>query len=131
MTAKNAGLDALPVFPAARAVNGGQVINGELEDLPRAADPGRGARNVEAVEPERDRAGGVGVVVAHPLDEFAIRVEPAEAMAKSGVLHSLIRCRAATGDVLIHNPPRREAPLDGEGAVAMCLHQALEQPVAE
>ena len=73
----------------------------------------------------------IGIVRPHPLHEFSIRVEPAEAVAKSGLLHSLIRCRAATGHVLVHYARPRETALDGNGAVAMRLHQALEEPVAE
>ena len=52
-------------------------------------------------------------------------------MAKSGVLHSLIRCRATAGHVLVHDARPRETALDGNGAVAMRLHQALEEPVEE
>ena len=88
-------------------------------------------RTVEAVELEFDAMGRIGIVTPHPLDEFSIRVEPAEAVAESGLLHRLIRCRAATGHVLVHDAPARETALDGNGAVAMHLHQPLEEPVAE
>ena len=75
--------------------------------------------------------GGSELVLYRRGDEFAIRVEPSEAVAKSGVLHRLIRGRAATGHVLVHYTRPGETALDGYGAVAMRLHQALEEPVAE
>ena len=39
--------------------------------------------------------------------------------------------RANTDHVVIHYARPRETALDGDGAIAMRLHQALEEPVAE
>src|SRR5262245_16136684 len=87
-------------------------------------------RTIEAIEPELGALGRSGIVLPHPLHKLAIRLELAEAMAKSTVLHSLIGCRATAGDVLVHNTPAREATFDSDRAIAMRLYQALEQPVA-
>ena len=61
------------------------------------------SRTIEAKELEFDAMRRIGIVPPHPLHEFSIRVEPAKAVAKSGLLHSFVRCRAATGNVLIHH----------------------------
>ena len=45
---------------------------------------------IEAIEPELDAMGRIGIERPHPLHEFSIRVEAAKAMAKSGLLHSFI-----------------------------------------
>ena len=73
----------------------------------------------------------IGVVTPHPLHEFAIRLKSAKALAKSNVLHSLVGCRAATGNILIHYLRHWETALDRDSAVAMRRNQSLEQPVAE
>src|SRR6266700_698921 len=86
---------------------------------------------VEAVEAEFDRMGRSGIVAPHPLHEFAIRVELAEAGAKSSLLHCFIRCRAATGHILIYSVRLWEAALDSDGAVAMRLDQVLNELVAQ
>ena len=71
-------------------------------------DPGRAiaadhfGRTVEAVEMELDAVGWIGIVQSHPLHEFSIRLEPAKAVAKAGLLQRLIRCRATTGHVVVH-----------------------------
>ncbi len=52
-------------------------------------------------------------------------------MTESGVLDGLIRCRAAARLKLIHGVGPRKTTLDGDGAITMCLHQALEGPIAE
>src|SRR5258708_11785701 len=85
---------------------------------------------IKAVELEFDAMGRIGIERPHPLHEFAIRLEHAKAVAKSAVLDHLIRCRAATGNVLVHDVRPWETALDRESAVAMRLHQALEEPVA-
>jgi hypothetical protein len=61
-----------------------------MQDLAWASGAGRYARHIKAVELEFDALRRIGVVSPHPLDEVAIRVEAAEAVAKSGVLPSLI-----------------------------------------
>src|SRR5450759_4276442 len=116
---------------AAGTINRGEVIENKVQDLAWTIAAGHFGRTIEAVELEFDAMGRIGIVSPHPLHEFSIRVEPAEAVAKSGVLHSLIRGRATTGHVLVHYARPRETALDGNGAVAMRLHQALEEPVAE
>jgi hypothetical protein len=52
-------------------------------------------------------------------------------LAKSGILHSLVLCRTATGHVVVHQTSPGETAFDGNGAVGMRFHQALEDPVAE
>jgi hypothetical protein len=75
--------------------------------------------------------GRIGIVVPHPLHQFAIGLEPTEAVAESGFLYRFIRCRTATGHVLVHGARPRKTALDRNGAVAMRLHQALEKPVTQ
>ena len=74
---------------------------------------------------------GIGIVASHPLYKFAIRLKPTKALAKSSVLHSLVGCRAATSNILIHYLRPWETALDRDSAVAMRRNQSLEQPVAE
>lgn len=73
-----------------------------MQDVAWTIAAGHFGRTIEAVELEFDAMETIDIVSPHPLHEFSIRVEPAEAVAKSGVLHRLIRCRAATGHVLVH-----------------------------
>ena len=115
---------------AAGTINRGEVIENKVQDLAWAIAAHHFGRTIEAVELEFDAMGRSGIVLPHPLHEFSIRVESAEAVAKSGSLHSLIRCRAATGYVLVHYVRPRETALDGNGAVAMRLYQALEEPTS-
>src|SRR5262249_9643167 len=116
---------------AAGTINRSEVIENKIQDLAWTIGAGHFGRTIEAVELEFDAMGRIGIVSPHPLDEFSIRVEPAEAVAKSTFLHRLIRCRAATGHVLVRDARPRKTALDGDGAVAMRLHQALKELVAE
>ena len=59
------------------------------------------------------------------------RIAVSRALAKASVLHSLVGCRAATGNILIHDLRPWETALDGDSAVAMRRNQSLEQLVAE
>lgn len=49
-----------------------------------------------------------------------------KAVTKSGILHSLIQFRAATGYVFVHDVRPREIALDGNGTVAMHLHRVVK-----
>jgi hypothetical protein len=60
-------------------------------------------RTIEAVELEFYAMRRIGVVRLHPLHELSVRIESAEAVAESGLLHGFVRCRAATSHVLIHH----------------------------
>jgi len=102
-----------------------------MQYLAWAITDGHFGWTIEAIELEFDAMGRIGIVLPHPLHKFSICIELAEAVAKPEVLNSLIRCRAATDYVLIHYACPRETALDGDGAVAMRLHQALEKLVAE
>src|SRR5512135_1871786 len=75
--------------------------------------------------------GRIGIVSTHPFHEFSIRVEAAKAVAKSGILHSLIRFRAAACHIFIHDMCPRETALDGNSTVTMRFYQPLEEPIAE
>ena len=103
----------------------------EMQDLAWTVSPGHFGRSVKAVQPEFGAMGRIGVVAPHPLQELSIRVKAAKAVAEAGVLHSLIRCPATTGHVLVRYVRPGETALHGNGAVAMGLHQALEEPVSE
>src|SRR5215471_12428182 len=88
-------------------------------------------RAIEAVELDFDAMGRISIVFPHPLHEFSIRVEPTETVAKASVLDSLIRFRAVTPHILVHDACPRETALDGNGAIAMLFYQTLEEPIAE
>lgn len=74
--------------------------------------------------------GRIGIVLPHPLHKRSIRVESAKTVTKSSVLHCLIRCRTMTSHILVHDVCPRETALNGNSAIAMRLHQALEEAVA-
>jgi hypothetical protein len=99
----------LPVAAAGR-INRGQVIEHKVQDLPWTIGAGHLGRAIEAVEPEFDASGRLGIVAPHPLHEFSIGVGPAEAVAEPGISHSLIRCRTATGHVLVYYYPTFRTP---------------------
>src|SRR3954447_16034853 len=107
---------------AAGTINRGKVIEHKVQDMAWTIAAGHFGRTIEAVELEFDAMGRIGIVAPHPLHQFSIGLKPTKAVAKSGVLHSLIRCRAATSYILVHDMCPRETALDGNGAVAMRLH---------
>ena len=63
-----------------------------MQDLARTIAKHHFARTIEAVKLEFDAMATIGIVPAYPLHELAIRIEPAEAVAKAGLLHCVIRC---------------------------------------
>ena len=101
-----------------------------MQNMAWTIGAGHFSRTIEAVKLEFDAMSWISVVSPHPLHELSIRVELAKAMAKSSILHNLIGCWAATSRVLVHYVRPRETALDGNGAVAMHLYQALEELVA-
>src|SRR5437762_1589497 len=105
-------LDALAMLVSDGAVKRGEVIENKFEDLPGAGEAGESVGNIEAVKPQLDRMRRIRVVTAHPLDQLAIRIELAEAVPEAGILHRLVGCRAATGNVIVHQACPREAALD-------------------
>src|SRR5438270_75296 len=117
------------MFLTAGTINRGEVIEHKMQDMAWTISANHFSGAIKAVELEFDAVRWIGIVTPHPLHEFSIRLKLTEVVAKSAVLHSFIRCRAATGHVLVDDVRPREAALDGNGAVAMGLHQALEEPV--
>ncbi len=83
-------VDPFAIPLAAGAVDRGQVIENEVQGLAGTIGAHHLGRAVEAVEPEGDAMGRIGVVAPHPLHELPVRVEPAEAVAEPGLLHILI-----------------------------------------
>jgi hypothetical protein len=102
-----------------------------MQDLAGAGRAAHPARKIEAVKLEFNHVRRIGVVFPHPFHEFPIRVDPAKAVAESGLPHFVIRCRAAAMDVVIHQAPARETAFDGDGAVAMRFDQPLKELVSQ
>jgi hypothetical protein len=80
---------------------------------------GHFGRTIEAVELEFYAMGRIGIGRPHPLQEFTLGLEPAGAVAESGLLHNFIRRRDATRIVLVHLARPGKTALDCDGAVAI------------
>ena len=54
-------------------------------------------RAIETIELEFPLVRWISIVVSHPLDQFSIRFELSETVAKSSLLHRYVRCRTVYG----------------------------------
>src|SRR5256885_7570420 len=120
----------LTIHLFAASINRGEVVEHKLQDLAWAIATSHFGWAIEAVELEFDGVRWIGIVVPHPLHQFSIGVEPTKAVAKAAVLHGLIRCLAATSQILVDEVRPGETALDGNGTVAMRLDQMLKESVA-
>ncbi len=102
-----------------------------MQKLARAVARGHFGWAVEAVKVEFHLIPRIGVVGAHPLDQFAGGFQAAEVVAEAGFLDFVVRRWAAAGDVLLYQMAAGEAAFDGDCRVAMLFDQALEEAVAE
>ena len=83
-------------------------------------------RHIEAVEVKLLDV--VGIVPAHPLDEFPVRLKQTHAVADP---FAEIRRIAAAGDVVVDVPSLRECAFDGDRPVAVFIDEPLEESVPQ
>ena len=72
------------------AIDRVEIIENRMQQLARAVGAAHFGGTIEAIELKLDAMRSIGVVLPHPLDELAIRIEPAEAVAEARLCHGVV-----------------------------------------
>ena len=88
-----------------RAADGVEVGEDDVEDEARVGETALTEGQVEAVEVQLGRMGRVAVVLAQPLDQFAVGIERAETGAEP-LLHGRVGALPQVEDVVVDGARR-------------------------
>src|SRR5579872_1865527 len=115
----------------ARRVDGGEILQCEIQHRLGTGNPHGSCGNIEAVKTQLRRMSKLAVITAHPFHKVTVGLEPADTLSETGILDRVIVALPATADVFVHFTRPRKAALNGDGGKAVRSHQALEECVSE